>query len=546
MKLNKQLTGLCLCAAMLAGCTSSAAVSATASAEASAGSKKDPDVAAIILFTNDVHGRIINDTDEPSWGYARIAKEKQDLVEAGYDTYLFSAGDDTQGEPIVNQDEGASAIKYMTETGYDLMEAGNHEFDWGSDNLLKIKEDAGFPILAANITRTSDGTLLLDANHIFTTSSGMKIGVFGLDTPTTMTGTNPDHIAGLTFAQGDDLYQCAQDQIDELKNENCDLIICLGHLGVNQSSAPNRSIDVIENTTGIDVFIDGHSHSEVNEMVNDTLLVQTGCYGHNLGKLTVNQDHSVSAELIPAVNQNETVAQDINDYETEIEKELGTTIGTSTVDLDGVKADVRSMETNLGDFVCDAVMYEVQNNTSKHVDAAIMNGGGIRDSISAGDISMLTLKSVFPFGNVIVTVDVTGAELLEALEAATFSTPEVLGAFPQVSGIVYTVDTTVEYAQGEQYPSSTYYKPADPGSRVTITSVGGNDFDLNATYTIASNDFIGAGGDTYYAFKYAYDTAGFNTGIPLEDALSDYLTNGLGGVIDETYAAPQGRITIKQ
>lgn len=140
MKLIKQLTGLCLCAAMLAGCTSSAAVSATASAEASAGSKKDPDVAAIILFTNDVHGRIINDTDEPSWGYARIAKEKQDLVEAGYDTYLFSAGDDTQGEPIVNQDEGASAIKYMTETGYDLMEAGNHEFDWGSDNLLKTKK----------------------------------------------------------------------------------------------------------------------------------------------------------------------------------------------------------------------------------------------------------------------------------------------------------------------------------------------------------------------------------------------------------------------
>ncbi|NCB33076.1 MAG: bifunctional metallophosphatase/5'-nucleotidase, partial [Erysipelotrichia bacterium] len=471
MIIIKKLMTVLLTAAMFAGCTA-------------APTSANSETAAVILFTNDVHGRIINDTSEPSWGLARVAREKQKLIEEGYDTFLFSAGDDTQGEPIVNLDMGVSVIRFMSEAGYDLMQAGNHEFDYGSDQLLKNAQTADFPILAANITRTSDGTLLLDANHIFETSSGMKIGVFGLETPQTMTGTSPKNVEGLSFAQGEDLYQCAQNQIDELKKQGCDLIVCLGHLGVYDSASPNRSIDVIENTKGINVLIDGHSHTEVNEMVNDTLLVQTGCNGHNLGRMTIKANGHVEAKLIPAADQDAELATEISDYNKEINQTFSEVIASSAVDLDGAKEDLRSRETNLGDFTADAVMYAASANSAEHVDACILNGGSIRDSIAKGDISWLTIKSVFPFGNSVVTLKVTGAELLEALEAATFSLPDALVAFPQVSGLEFTVDTSVAYENGEEYPNSSYYKPARPGSRVTIQSVGGRNFNPDDLYVI--------------------------------------------------------------
>jgi 5'-nucleotidase/UDP-sugar diphosphatase len=528
---------------LTAGCSAPTAAAPSASAEPSASAASPVDT--VILFTNDVHGHIEESLSEPSWGDARIARQKQELAAEGYDVYLFSAGDDTQGEPIVSLDQGESAIQFMNVTGYDLMEAGNHEFDYGTDKLLQLKEQADFPILAANITRTVGGDLLLEANHVFTTASGLKIGVFGLETPETQTKSNPDMVKGLTFAAGDDLYKVAQAQVDELKKQGCTLIICLGHLGVDDSSAPNRSIDVIQNTTGINVFIDGHSHTEVQQTVNDTLLLQTGCYGHNLGRLDIHADGSLSSELIPAVDQDDNVASVISDYSKQIDEQLGTVFASTAVDLDGEKQDVRTKETNLGDFVTDAILYEAKQSTGQAVDGAIMNGGGIRASLKTGDITQKDMMTVFPFGNVIVTLQVKGSELLEALEAATFSLPDSIGAFPQVSGIVYSVDTTVAYEKGDAYPDSTYFAPKNPGSRVSITSVGGKAFDKDAIYTIATNDFVGAGGDTYYAFKYAYQTAGYNSGILLEDALNHYVTNVLNGTIGQDYAAPQGRITIR-
>ncbi|MDD6884258.1 MAG: bifunctional UDP-sugar hydrolase/5'-nucleotidase [Eubacteriales bacterium] len=516
----------------------------------------------MILHTNDVHGRAVADEKNGVFGYASIAELKEELEEAGASVLLLDAGDAAQGMPVVNMSMGKTAMEFMNATGYDAMCPGNHEFDWGYDNLQQLRETAQFPVLAANIVDKVSGENVFEANHIFEMANGMKVGVFGLDTPEALTKTHPDKVKGISFYMEAELYACAQAQVDALTAAGCDVIVCLGHLGVSEESAPNRSYDVIENTTGIDLFIDGHSHTVIDggETVGETLLVSTGEYFENIG-MVVYDGETLSARLIGAQVDPDAVALGLIDFERDdevedlvnsvnakIEKQLSTAFAKTEVVLNGERAPgVRTEETNLGDFAADAILWAARQAMGDGIVAAITNGGGIRATIQAGDITMKDMKTVFPFGNQVTVLTVTGAELLEALEAATYSTPEAIGAFPQVSGIVFTIDTTVAFEQGELYPDSTYYAPAKPGSRVTIESVGGEAFDPEALYTIATNDFTAAGGDTYYAFAYANATTGYDTGVALEDALVNYVQTELGGVVSaEMYGEPQGRITVIQ
>lgn len=516
----------------------------------------------VILHTNDVHGRAVADEKNGVFGYASIAELKEELEEAGASVLLLDAGDAAQGMPVVNMSMGKTAMEFMNATGYDAMCPGNHEFDWGYDNLQQLRETAQFPVLAANIVDKVSGENVFEANHIFEMANGMKVGVFGLDTPEALTKTHPDKVKGISFYMEAELYACAQAQVDALMAAGCDVIVCLGHLGVSEESAPNRSYDVIENTTGIDLFIDGHSHTVIDggETVGETLLVSTGEYFENIG-MVVYDGETLSARLIGGQVDPDAVALGLIDFERDdevedlvnsvnakIEKQLSTAFAKTEVVLNGERAPgVRTEETNLGDFAADAILWAARQAMGDSIVAAITNGGGIRATIQAGDITMKDMKTVFPFGNQVTVLTVTGAELLEALEAATYSTPEAIGAFPQVSGIVFTIDTTVAFEQGELYPDSTYYAPAKPGSRVTIESVGDEAFDPEALYTIATNDFTAAGGDTYYAFAYANATTGYDTGVALEDALVNYVQTELGGVVSaEMYGEPQGRITVIQ
>ena len=516
----------------------------------------------VILHTNDVHGRAVADEKNGVFGYASIAELKEELEEAGASVLLLDAGDAAQGMPVVNMSMGKTAMEFMNATGYDAMCPGNHEFDWGYDNLQQLRETAQFPVLAANIVDKVSGENVFEANHIFEMANGMKVGVFGLDTPEALTKTHPDKVKGIRFYMEAELYACAQAQVDALTAAGCDVIVCLGHLGVSEESAPNRSYDVIENTTGIDLFIDGHSHTVIDggETVGETLLVSTGEYFENIG-MVVYDGETLSARLIGAQVDPDAVALGLIDFERDdevedlvnsvnakIEAQLSAAFAKTEVVLNGERAPgVRTEETNLGDFAADAILWAARQAMGDGIVAAITNGGGIRATIQAGDITMKDMKTVFPFGNQVTVLTVTGAELLEALEAATYSTPEAIGAFPQVSGIVFTIDTTVAFEQGELYPDSTYYAPAKPGSRVTIESVGGEAFDPEALYTIATNDFTAAGGDTYYAFAYANATTGYDTGVALEDALVNYVQTELGGVVSaEMYGEPQGRITVIQ
>lgn len=501
----------------------------------------------VILHTNDVHGGID--------GYASVAALKDAYEAAGAQVLLMDAGDFIQGSTSVNVSEGATAVELMNMAGYDVATTGNHEFDYGYANLKTLMEQAEFPILAANAF-TAEGELAMDeANHTFQLGD-VTVGVFGLATPETATKAHPAKLEGVTFLAEDELFNCAQEQVDELTAEGCDYIICLGHLGIDAESTGNRSIDLLENVTGIDVFIDGHSHSEQADiaevtdgtgMVGDTILTSTGTKLENIGVVDIAADGTIDATTIPmedvtateGFTPDQAIADRVAEINAQIEEEMGVVIGTSEVNLNGVKEEVRAGETNLGDLVTDAMLWQAGLD-NEAVDAAITNGGGIRASISAGDITKQFVNDVLPFGNTLYVIELTGAELLEALEASTFVTPEPEGGFPQVAGMEFVVNTGADFDAGELYPGTTFHEP-NSINRVSILTVGGDAFDVNATYTIVTNDFMAAGGDTYYAFSAA--GSGYDTGVPLDQVVMDYIAEELNGTVTAAdYGEPAGRI----
>ena len=474
----------------------------------------------VILHTNDVHGAIES--------YAKVAALKAEYEEAGAHVLLMDAGDFIQGTTNVSDSEGATAVELMNLVGYDVAAPGNHEFDYGYANLKKLATAAGFPILAANIKY--EGETPFDA-HIVLDAGGKKIGVYAL----------------------------AQAEVKALQDEGCDYIICLGHLGIDDETAAtkNRSVDLLGKVTGIDVFIDGHSHSTLEAVreatggsgkVGGTYLTSTGTKLANVGRVILDGEtitiDSVSTEDVEA-SEDSDVAKRAKAIADEIEAEYGATFATSAVDLNGDRdPGNRTEETNLGDLITDAMVWLVTKDGGLEVDddhvVAMTNGGGIRAPIAKGDISKNDVNTVLPFGNTVAVVYVTGEQLLEVLEASTYCTPTAVGGFPQIAGMNITVDATKEFDQGELYPDTTYYAPASI-NRVSVESVNGKDFSLTDTYAVISNDFCAAGGDTYYAFSTATVV---DTGVALDVALMQFITDELGGTISETYAEPAGRITV--
>ena len=495
----------------------------------------------VILHTNDVHGAIE--------GYAYITALKADYEAKGAEVILVDAGDYSQGEVYVSDTKGLDAVEMMNVTGYDVVTLGNHEFDYGYAQLKENMTKADFKILCANVYG-EDGIPIFDANYTYTTKSGVKIGFFGMETPEAQTKANPALIKGLKFDT--DLKAVAEKQLEALKDD--DVVIALSHLGVDDSSKPYTSYDLYNAAKGIDFIIDGHSHSVMTKGKNGEPIQSTGTKFANIGVIVID-DASKKIESNSLYEIKEDTAKDAavaaaaQKIIDRIDKEYGAVFAKSKVELNGAKAPNgnRDGETNNGDLITDAMLWKVMQNkegltvNEDHV-VAITNGGGIRAAIKAGDVTKKDIKTVLPFGNTIEVIYVTGTELLEALEASTFCVPESIGGFPQVSGISYTISTGAVYdANAETYPASTYYGPKSI-NRVTINSINGKDFKLGDTYAVVTNNFSAAGGDTYYAFKAA--TAKFDTGVPLDEAVMEYVTKELKGVIGEQYAAPQGRILL--
>lgn len=511
----------------------------------------------VILHSNDVHGAIDL--------YAAMASLKADYEAQGAEVILADAGDYSQGTVYVSVHKGADAVAMMNATGYDVATIGNHEFDYGYAQLAENMKAAKFKVLCADVLG-ADGKTIFDANTIIE-KGGVKIGFFGLETPEAQTKANPKLIEGLKFLAGKDgkeLYACADAQVKALKEQGADLIVCLSHLGIDGSSEPYTSYDLAKNVKGIDFIIDGHSHSVITAGPNGEDIQSTGTAFANIGVITIDNATKkiVGNELKGIWHKEKVEGKDVTvvDYKTRdekvaaaakaiidpIDKAYGEKFAVSKVTLNGAKAPDgnRDSETNLGDLITDAMLWKIRSDATIKVPVenvvAITNGGGIRATVKAGDITKKDINTVLPFGNTLAVVYVTGAELLEALEASTFCTPESLGGFPQAAGLQFALKTYEKYdANPDPYPKSTYYGPKSI-QRVTIDNVNGKAFDPTATYAVVTNNFVAGGGDTYYAFAAATDQ--FDTGLPLDEVVMEYITKELKGVIGEEYALPGDRI----
>ena len=511
-------------------------------ADTAADAKAEMAGKTVILHTNDVHGAVE--------GYAYIAQLKADYEAKGAEVILVDAGDYSQGTTYVSTTKGADAVTMMNAAGYDVVTLGNHEFDYGYAQLKENMSKAKFKVVCADVFN-EDGTPIFDASYTYTTKSGVKVGFFGMETPETQTKANPALIKGLTFADKDAFNKAAADQVAALKD--ADVVICLAHLGVDAESAPYRSTDLYAAVKGIDFIIDGHSHTVMTKGEKGEPIQSTGTAFKNIGVIVIDDaskkiESNSLYEIKDDTAKDATVAAAAKTIVDRVNAEYGVVFAKSEVTLNGAKAPNgnRDSETNNGDLITDAMRWKVLQNkdgltvNEDHV-VAITNGGGIRAAIAKGDVTKKDINTVLPFGNTVAVVYVTGEQLLEALEASTFSTPTAVGGFPQVSGINFTIHTGKAYDKNDAtYPESTYYGPKTI-NRVVINSVNGKEFKANEVYAVVTNNFCAAGGDTYYAFKAA--SAQFDTGIPLDEAVMEYVTKELKGVIGKQYAAPQGRIT---
>ena len=446
-----------------AGVTAAAASMAIGAPAASAcwlGDKSD----VTILYTNDVHTYI--DKQSPKLTYAAIADLKQSYQNAGKDVLLVDAGDHVQGTAYGSMDEGASIIKLMNAAGYDVATPGNHEFDYGMDRAKAIMKEADFPYLSCNWVDLRTGLRVLPSVKVFV-RGGRRIAFVGVTTPETFTKSTPAYFMDKAQRKyiydiqggedGKKLYDAVQKAIDKAKLL-ADVVIGLGHLGVDPSSSPWTSEEVIAHTSGFDAFIDGHSHTVMeNKQVQDAsgkavTLTQTGSYFANVGEMTIAADGTITTKLIPThEGMDATIAAMQTGWVNTVDDMLGEKIAVGDSDFyvsDPAtgKRRIRSAETNLGDFVADGI-YAYFNEVEKlHCDLAIMNGGGIRADVPAGDWTFKTCKQVSPFGNVACLMSVTGKQIQDALEfAARFAGEggKENGGFLQVAGATYEIHTDV-------------------------------------------------------------------------------------------------------
>ena len=498
------------------GVTAAASAMAAAVPQASAGFLTGKDAAVTILYTNDVHTYI--DNKSPKLTYAAIAAMKQGYVDEGKPVLLVDAGDHIQGTAYGSMDDGATIIELMNEAGYDIATLGNHEFDYGMARAKAIIKEADFPYVSCNWMDLRTGLRVLPAVKLFP-AGGKWIAFVGITTPESFTKSTPAYFMNAKQTKyiydilgGDDgrkLYDAVQKGIDKAKTLGADIIIGLGHLGVDPSSSPWTSEDVIANTTGFDAFIDGHSHTVMeNKRVYDAAgkpvtLTQTGSYLANVGKMTIAEDGAITTELISTADVSDaavaaTAEAWINDVDTMLGEQIATTdIKFYINDPAAGKRRIRMGETNLGDFVADGIYTYFNEVEQLDCDIAMMNGGGIRIDVDAGKWTFKTCKQVSPFGNVACLMSVTGKQIQDALEfGARFVGPEGKenGGFLHVAGATYEIHTdipnTVLTDDKNVWMGSATGTPRVQNVRIYNKKTGAYEpLDLNRTYALAGMNY---------------------------------------------------------
>lgn len=432
----------------------------------------------IILHTNDIHAKYAEGKYD-GMGFAKMKTKIDQIRDEHENVLLLDAGDILHGMPLATLTKGEAMVKLMNSMGYDVMAPGNHDFNYGYERLLELKEMADFDIVAANIAR-KDGKKDFDS-YVIKEVDGVKVGIFGLTTSETKYKSAPQNTENVDFI---DSVKAAKEAVAELQKKNVDIIIGLTHLGVSEDST-DTSIRVAEEVEGIDVLVDGHSHTKLEEgmMVNDTLIVQTQDHTKNLGMVTLKLKNKKLVERSASLFTKEE-AEDLEEDKfikayikgllAANKGELERVIGNTTNVLDGARENVRTGETNLGNLLTDAMM-EIGE-----ADVALANGGGIRDSMEEGEITVNDVIQSFPFENYLVVIEVTGQDIIDALEHGADAYPEEKGAFPHVAGMSYEIDPSMEL-----------------GSRIVNVMVGEEAIELDKTYKLATNNFLRDGGDDY-------------------------------------------------
>ena len=492
--------------------------------------KKEANGEVTIVYTNDVH-TYVNNTDEDNDGnvtpllqYGSVKALKDDLLAEGKEVLLLDAGDHVQGTAFGGIDEGVSVVNIINAVGYDAATIGNHEFDYGQYQAFNLMQNiANYPYLSCNFYTVEDGKNVFDAYKVFE-KGGLKIAVVGVSTPETITKSAPAYFqdANGNFIysfygglDGKELYDSVQKAVDEARKE-ADVVIVLGHLGVDDVSEPWRSTDVIANVSGIDAFIDGHSHTEIETIFvkdkdgKDVLLTQTGEYLSNIGIMTVSVSDGVPTFSTKMISEYDKSDADVDklteDLVAKVNEELGKVVCKSDIEFvvnePGTEERiVRKMETNSGDLVADGYYWYFNEVEKIDVDVAIANGGGVRANIATGEVTLENLKTVQPFGNVGCAVSLTGQMLLDALEFASRATDgepvksNEIGGFLHVAGAKFTINTSIESTV--QMDDEQIYTGAPTGEyRVQDLQIYNKEtgnyepVDLNKTYTLAGINYI--------------------------------------------------------
>ena len=509
----------------------------------------------VVLYTNDVHCGI-----EDAIGYAGLAAYEKAYEKLGYEVILVDNGDAIQGGPIGTLSKGEYIIDIMNAVGYDIATIGNHEFDYGMDVFMSLREKAEFPYISANFCDL-EGNPILDP-YVIKELGGWKVAFVGVSTPETFTKSTPTFFQDeegnyiYSFCQGEDganLYAAVQKAVDAARAEGAEIVVAMSHLGTDGSSVPYTSSDLIVNTTGINVVLDGHSHSvwEMELVQNaageDVILSSTGTKLNNVGSLVIEAGEDQTPVLTTALHseslfQDEEAEAFIATVKAQYEETLNQVVATTAVDLTtkdpatGERA-VRTAETNQGDLCADA--YRVVLGA----DVAFVNGGGVRADIPAGDITYGQILSVHPFGNMACLMEVSGQQILDALEMASRDVPDECGGFLQVSGLSYEINVGVESSVVVDDAGS--FVEVAGERRVQNVLVAGEPIDPEATYTLASHNYmLKSGGDGLNMFQ--GDVLLQDEVLIDNQVLINYIVDTLGGVVGEEYADPygQGRITI--
>ena len=524
--------------------------------------EKNGDV--MILFTSDVHCGL-----EDGFGYAGLQQIRDNMEAEGYTTILVDNGDAVQGEAVGTLSKGEAVIRLMNALGYDVAVPGNHEFDYGMDQFMKLTELAEFPYISCNFT--GENGLIL-APYVIVEAADLKIAFVGVTTPNTFVTSTPSvfqNDAGEFIydfardASGDALYGAVQTSVDAARADGADYVYVLGHLGMSENDRPWTYADVIANTEGIDVFLDGHSHDTEQVTMknkNGDPVVRSACgmnlHGIGFSRISAEKgitetgiwswpnatgapellgihnavDDAVRAELADlSATLNQVVAQtevDLTIFDPEAKDDKGNPIRI-----------IRRAETNLGDLCADAIRWQAG------ADIGLINGGSIRTDISKGDVTYSDIMSVFPFGNYLCVVDATGQQIVDALEWSVRSLPNENGGFLQVSGLSFEIDVSVP--SGCQTDENSMFAGVSGARRVKNVAVNGEAIDLQKTYTVAGMDYLLLEhGDGHTAFDGAEI---LQDRVKLDNQLLiDYVVAVLDGTVGARYADPygDGRITV--